>query len=139
MIQRHGRALLLVICTIGFLNSCDDPLWVVKKYSFKIQNNSSALIYYQVSKTYPDQAIPDSTAARIGGIGPSNQQSYESKDKWPKFFSNLPADTLSVFFFSPDSVEKYNWKQVQSKYLILKRKDISLKDLVDNDYVVSYP
>ncbi|SDF42919.1 hypothetical protein SAMN04487996_110277 [Dyadobacter soli] len=75
----------------------------------------------------------------MGGLAPSMQHPYESRKTWPKFFESLPADTLSVFFFSPDTVRKYGWKQVQSKYLILKRKDIGLQNLEASDYLITFP
>jgi hypothetical protein len=126
-------AVLISACS----RSCDNPLGLPVAYKLHVQNNSSSLIFYQISKIYPDTSIRDSLVT--GGILPSKQQPYESLKTWPKFFDTLPADTLSIFFFSQDTVHRYGWKQVQSKYLILKRKDISLKDLEASDYIVTYP
>lgn len=94
---------------------------------------------YIVSKSYTDTSIKDSLSAQIYILHPSKKHDYTFSDKMSKFFSKLPADTLSIFFVSPDTVSKYGWKQVQSRYLILKRKDISLQDLVDNQNVITYP
>ena len=128
---------MTTMLTSACSNSCENPLGFPVAYTFHVQNNSSKSIYYKISKMYPDTSIRDSLVT--GGIASSKQQPYESRKTWPKFFESLPADTLSVFFFSPDTVHKYGWKQVQSKYLVLKRKDISLKDLEDNEYIVTYP
>ena len=130
-------SIIAVLLSVACSRSCENPIGVQVAYKLHIQNNSSNLIFYQISKIYPDTSIRDSLVT--GGILPSKQQPYQSRKTWPKFFESLPADTLSIFFFSPDTVRRYGWKQVQSKYLVLKRKDISLNDLEGNEYIVTYP
>jgi hypothetical protein len=128
---------VVAISTSACSNSCENPFGLPVAYTLNIQNNSNHSVFYQISKIYPDTSIRDTLVT--GGIASSKQQPFESRKTWPKFFEALPADTLSVFFFSPDTVKKYGWKQVQSKYLILKRKDISLQDLETSDYLITYP
>jgi hypothetical protein len=129
--------LIIAISLTACSNSCENPFGLPVAYTLHIQNNSNNLVFYKISKIYPDTSIQDSLVT--GGILQSKQQPYESRETWSKFFEALPADTLSVFFFSPDTVRKYGWKQVQSKYLILIRKDISLQDLEISNYIVTYP
>ncbi|SDF42973.1 hypothetical protein SAMN04487996_110278 [Dyadobacter soli] len=134
------RILTTLVTTISLSacsNSCENPFGVRVAYTLHVQNNSSNLVFYKISKIYPDTSIQDS--AVNGDILSLKQQPYESHKTWQKFFDALPAETLSVFFFSPDTVRKYGWKQVQSKYLILARKDISLHDLEVNDHIITYP
>ncbi|MGG7665784.1 hypothetical protein [Dyadobacter sp. BHUBP1] len=135
--RRSCIIFIIAISTFACTDSCENPLGLPVAYDLDIYNNSNSLIFYQISKVYPDTSIRDSLMT--GGIAPFTSKSYESHKTWPKFFESLPADTLSIFFFSPDTIHKYGWKQVQSKYLILKRKDISLKDLEDNDHIITYP
>lgn len=122
-----------------FFTACDPPPGATVRYIFNIRNKGLTDIKYSVSKSYPDTSITDSISAQLNLIHPSKEDKYTTSDKWPEFFSKLPADTLSILFFSPDTVSKYGWKQVQSRYLILKRKDISLQDLENSNYVVTYP
>ncbi len=129
--------LTIAISLTACSNSCENPFGLPVAYTLHIQNNSNNLVFYKISKIYPDTSIQDSLVT--GGILPSKQQPYESRKTWSKFFEALPADTLSVFFFSPDTVHKYGWKQVQSRYLILVRKDISLQDLETGNYLITYP
>jgi hypothetical protein len=129
--------LILPILLLSCSRSCDNPLGLPVAYKLHVLNNSPSSVYYLISKVYPDTSIRDSF--QLGGLAPSKQQPYESRKTWPKFFEALPRDTLSIFFFSPDTVHKYDWKKVQGKYLILKRKDISLTDLEASDYTVTYP
>jgi hypothetical protein len=130
------------IITLSFaLVSCDPPPGSTVRYFFKIQNNSNTQIQFFVNRSYPDTTIPDSipTISRVIILDPNAYKKFESGEKWPKFFSKLPADTLSIFYVLPATVSKYGWKQIQSKYLVLARKDISLGDLEKNNYLVTYP
>jgi hypothetical protein len=129
----------LLACMLAVLNGCDPPFGVTVRYGFQVKNNSSGNILYQVSENYPDTTIMDFDKGRVGDISMMGSQIIDSKYPWPAYFENLPADTLSIFFISQDTISKYGWKQIQSKYLILKRKDISLQDLEINNYLVTYP
>jgi len=44
-------------------------------------------------------------------------------------FKNSPSDTLSVFYFHPDTVAKYSWEEIRQGYKILRRYDLSLEDI----------
>lgn len=131
--------LSLIILGVVVLISCNAPFGARIFYKFTIQNNSSKAISFQVGKNYPDVAIPNVEAARVIGINPLMHQSHESGEKWSEYFRKLPADTLTIFFFSQDTIKKYDWAEVQTKYMILKRKDISLQDLEKSKYILIYP
>lgn len=139
MISKSSFFALLLIQL--FALSCEHPPGATVRYFFTIQNNSSSRILYFVNNDYPDISIPDSLSTEVRLVTLSSEENfkYESSKKWPKYFNSLPADTLSIFFLSADTVSKYGWKQVQSRYLILNRKDISLQDLEDNKYLITYP
>jgi replication initiation and membrane attachment protein DnaB len=40
----------------------------------------------------------------------------------------FPKDTVSIYIFSQDIVDKYDWSEIQSNYKILQRYDLSIKD-----------
>lgn len=54
-------------------------------------------------------------------------------------FSYLPQDTLSMYFFAQDTLNKYSWEEIQAGYKVLQRYDISLQDLIRLDYTIAYP
>ena len=58
---------------------------------------------------------------------------------WEKYFNLLPRDTLSIYIFHTDTLNKYPWNIVKEKYMVLKRYDLSLSDLKQLDFKVSYP
>jgi len=129
---------LTFFCLWTFI-SCNPPLGATVRYIFKIKNNSGSKILYQVSEIYPDTAIQDLDKSRVGDISLMGLQTIDSKIPWPKYFQGLRSDTLSIFFVSQDTIFKYGWEQVQNRYLVLKRKDISFKDLEESNYLITYP
>ncbi|MDR1681323.1 MAG: hypothetical protein LBS12_06035, partial [Prevotellaceae bacterium] len=42
------------------------------------------------------------------------------------YFEQLPSDTLSVFYFHSDTLDKYTWEEIQRDYKILQRYDLSI-------------
>ncbi|NLL27401.1 MAG: hypothetical protein GX259_01250 [Bacteroidales bacterium] len=72
-------------------------------------------------------------------VPPYERTPYDSKEKWEKVFKKLPKDTLSIFIFDSDTLAKYSWDRIRSDYNILKRYDLSLKDLETQNWTISYP
>lgn len=119
--------------------SCEVPWGATKWSGFDIRNNSDITVHTFLSENYPDTLIPDSNLIRRIALSPGKAFQFSTTDKLSKYFSELPVDTLSVFFVSQDTVSKYSWNQIKTRYLILKRQDISLDDLKDKSYLIFYP
>lgn len=124
---------------LNILSACNPPLGATIRYFFTIENNSSMPIVYCISEFYPDVRLPDSTNSNWATLASNKADEYTTKYTWSQYFRKLPADTLSVFFISKDTLEKYGWLEVQKSYRILQRKDLSLQDLKDSDYLVANP
>ncbi|GHT80090.1 hypothetical protein AGMMS50262_24170 [Bacteroidia bacterium] len=45
------------------------------------------------------------------------------------YFNNIPSDTLSIFYFHPDTLAKYDWEEVRQGYMVLRRYDLSIEDI----------
>jgi hypothetical protein len=58
---------------------------------------------------------------------------------WASIFSNLPSDTLSIYLFDSKTLSGNDWQEIRDGYLILKRFDLSLHDLKDNNFTLTYP
>lgn len=56
-----------------------------------------------------------------------------------KIFKQLPRDTLSIFIFHTDTLNKYPWEKIRDEYKILKRYDLSFEDIKRLGYKVPYP
>lgn len=135
MIQKLTILVLLII-TLAF--SCEKPPGAKSVYRIWIKNNSSIGISYLISKSYPDTLIPDAENSLLM-LTPSEDKTYDQKEKWEMFFAQLPAGKLSVFFFNNDTLANYGFQQVRATYNILSRKDITLQDLQNNNFTVTYP
>jgi len=115
-------------------------------YGFRIKNDSGHPIAYYIAEnqpngfTYPDTILPASSSYVIFGNSRSNVFYWDIREPLADFFkNNLPADTLSVYIFHPDTLANYSWDEVRNNYMILKRYDLSLKNLEQPNFTVVYP
>lgn len=121
--------ILLVLCNVG----CDKLADHV--YSIKIQNNTTDTIQFYASYVYPDTTIINEKP-RLKMAYPSKYSYLDSKEKWEDI---LPSDTISIYILSKDTVDKYSWDLIRSGNRILKRYDLSVKDLEKQNWIVTYP
>lgn len=127
----------IIIClftvNVYCISSCKNIL--VKEFFITVRNESPYSIVYMFSEIYPDTSIPFNLA---GGLLAHQEGTKSYRGKLSPFFNRLPKDTLSVFFFSQDTIAKYGWDEVRRGYRILKRYDLSEEDL-ERSNVVVYP
>lgn len=97
------------------------PIWV--------NNKSNMPVNFIYSRTYPDTTIP-ADRNKLRYADPGKKVNFElPDDSYDKLFQTLPADTLSIFIISSDTLVKYGWDRIKSEYRILKRYDVSRHDL----------
>lgn len=118
-------------------SACKDPPFD-RVYRFWIENKSDKFINFLVSDTYPDTTIPD-IYNKIKGVSSGSKRPYDSDKKWEDVFDKLPSDTLSIFIFSDNTISNYDWQIIRTNYMILKRYDISLDDLENQKWIITYP
>lgn len=121
--------ILLVLCNVG----CDKLADHV--YSIKVQNNTADTLQFYASYVYPDTAIAKEKP-RLKMAYPSNYSYWDSKEKWEAI---LPSDTISMYILSKDTVDNYSWDLIRSDNKILKRYDLSIKDLEKQNWTITYP
>ncbi|HDR50439.1 MAG TPA: hypothetical protein ENN90_02295 [Mariniphaga anaerophila] len=126
-----------ILCFLGvlLLKACEAP--DVQHY-FKINNNANHTISYYVGESYPDTLIVQ-TKPILKTV--QSNSSFKESDwgTWDERFSQIEGDTLSVFIFHTDTLNKYTWEEVREGYMILKRYDLSLEDLKQNNWTITYP
>lgn len=71
-------------------------------------------------------------------VYPSKYSSLESEKDWSEVLVP-PKDTISIFILSKGTVDKYDWEKIRVEYNILKRYDLSLSDLQNNNWMITYP
>jgi len=113
-------------------------------YIYNETDNQSIGYYFAVggryASCYPDTLLPkDNIFVYNKNIKPMEHFHYDSQMRWDKVFQLLPKDTLSIFIFSSDTLNKYDWEEMRKGYKILKRYDLSIQDLDLLGYGVYYP
>ena len=142
------KTILLHIFLLTLLISCKDFDFAMDYESgIEIKNKSNHLIglyigvkEYNVEYIYPDTLLPSTNKHIKYDISKILRPgTYLPPKKEREFFKELPKDTLSIFIFSTDTLNKYSWEEVRRDYKILKRYDLSYEDCVRLNFIVPYP
>jgi hypothetical protein len=63
-----------------------------------------------------------------------------SRSCWEdRFDSEIKSDTLMIYVFDAHVLENTTWDTVKAEYLVLKRYDLSLKDIQKLNWAITYP
>lgn len=125
---------ILIILSIILCSASCEKL-VDHVYSIKIQNNTADTIQFYASYTYPDTSIVNEKPRLIMAY-PSKYSYWDSKEKWEDV---VPSDTIAIYILSKDTVNKYSWDKIRMDYSILKRYDLSIRDIERQGWTVTYP
>jgi hypothetical protein len=128
-----------LLFVLGSLISCGDKNpFLERVYSIKMANNTPRNVtgFYQTN--YPDTTIPINLP-RLLGIKPFDYTVIDSKQKWEEVIAEIPGRKLSIFVLSSDTVNTYSWDVIRTQYKILKRYDLSLQDLQNSNWTITYP
>ncbi|MCC8145528.1 MAG: hypothetical protein LIO93_03620 [Bacteroidales bacterium] len=139
---------VIYLITVVFLfTGCPDIYDRDTQIYFENKSDVSIFIHYPLigmqGGIYPDTTLSFNysgysikpNAYVYGGI------SNTTIENW---ILSFPKDTVSIFIFDKDTLDKYSWKTIQQHYKILKRYDLSLDDfnkLSDKNGVpiITYP
>jgi hypothetical protein len=137
-------AILIFLIVIG-CNQCKLPT----KYDIHYSNNADFNIHYYPAYGYGNNKIyPDTTIffskEELGFIRKKMYVIEAENIPVEAIVKDISSDTLSIFFFHTDTVQKYSWEEIQQNYNILKRYDLSSDDfqrLLDRNGVpvITYP
>jgi hypothetical protein len=118
----------------------------IGRETIQLQNNSLDTVYTFVAWNGMEHIYPDTTLPTMKPgmrfVPPEKKRVFietGSGGNWDQVFFNLPSDTLSIYLFSADTLATYNWSEIHDKYLILKRYDLSLQDLKNSNFIITYP
>lgn len=141
---KMGKVLKKLLIFGGIIFCQCESLYMDRVYPIKLVNNKDYSIgcYFSLGGKYgtyyPDTLIPIRQDYVILDVI-SKEYTYDSKIEWREIFKELPQDTLSIFIFHTDTLNKYSWEEVRNGYKILKRYDLSLQDIERLNYNVPYP
>ena len=139
------KTLLFIIILCTQIQSCEDiaadkdfPLYV------KNQSSHSIKVFFNDDDNhlaiYPDTLISSVQDGIIEILNGEKEAVAGGSAPWESVFKvTVPNDTLSLFIFHSDTINRYTWSQIREDYNILKRYDLSLEDLELLDFEVPYP
>lgn len=106
-------------------------------------NNSDSSIYVSVSDFYKDTSYvyvnyypgnsPDKYKIQSG----ETKSSIKPIGTWERVYEQQ--DTLAFYVFDAKVLETTSWDTIKSKYLVLKRYDLSFDDLEKLNWTITYP
>lgn len=88
--------------------------------------------------SYPDTVLPVSKPSLLK-VNPHDFNNLRSPIEWKEIIEKNPSDTLSIYIFDGDTVNTYDWNQIKEGYKVLKRYDLSINDLQQMNWTVTYP
>ena len=133
MVYYMKRVLLFVLMAYA-LTSCDVFLCI------KIPNNSDAPVYMYLPQYYSvtKHETYDSTICfplqKLKLIPPGKSLSVDwmvgrTMDNVSVYMEQFSSDTVHLFIFDPEVVDNHGWNQIKDGYRVLKRYDLTSKDL----------
>jgi len=132
--------LFIITACVLMANSCDP---MDKVYSIKVENRTNYPIKvtagcssYRMS-IYPDTLLPINKPSLIK-VNSNDYNFLDHSIKWEDVISALPVDTLSIYIFDSDTIDIVPWSTIKSKFLLLKRYDLSLKDLKEMNWIITF-
>jgi hypothetical protein len=130
------KILISSVIALLILVQCDP--W---DFKMKITNNSNSTIYFYDSFSYPDTTLRiEYNPVKIpetNSVLPGATRSNRIRCCWESKFEFR--DTLMIFIFDETTLKTVPWDTIRKNYMILKRYDLSLEDLVRMDWRVTYP
>ncbi len=122
-----------------FSQCCNDGL---ARYIDLYNNSNNPISYYMPWKHgifYPDTILPEKNPNPWTFNKGYSIHFGEGNFHENALFAMFPTDTMSVFFFAPDTLAKYDWETIRQEYKILVRYDLSHNDLKKLNWRIYYP
>jgi hypothetical protein len=120
------------------LSSCKNNYY---DFRLKVVNNSNKSIYADFYESHPDTTLGFNSHFRNidKKVSPNGTITLGRGGTWERAYKEDIQQKLLVFIFDAGIVENTPWDTIRSKYLVLKRYDLTLKDLDSLNFKVTYP
>ena len=138
------RKMMYLISSFVWFSFLSSQCEMDKSYTIDLINKSGHKIGYyfalggQYGTFYPD-SLPITNNYIVYDMNKEIASGAHSGLSWDRVFSQLPKDTMSIFIFHTDTLNKYTWEEVRDRYMILSRYDLSLQDIVNLNHTIPYP
>ena len=124
------KKIIPIIFVLTLCYAC--PNWTV--YDVNFRNNTNFVLYDYVAFGYADnKCYPDTSIFFDSPNGHTQPNSYSittlHRELVDIIRERIPSDTLSIFYFHPDTLQKYTWEEIRQGYKVLRRYDLSIEDI----------
>lgn len=147
------RTLAMLFCLLSSLSSCGDkdPKYCDGGWDtrLKVVNNSANGLYVMHSACYPDtnsyNSLVNYEVSKCGvGFVTSNTTNIQpERCTWDNYFrDNVKSDTLMVFLILDEGQGgkfHLDLEKLIEKHTVLKRYDLTLKNLEKMNWTITYP
>ncbi|MCT4636638.1 MAG: hypothetical protein N4A72_02925 [Bacteroidales bacterium] len=137
--------LILTVIVLVLNQSCREDSEDCHR-TIEFRNRTSESIYISASFDYPDTSsfagmpnpILDAGHSKVlpNSINRSRLRyrgCIESKFKY-----SIKSDTMMIYVFDAEILENNNWEDVKCNYMVIKRYDVSLQDLINNNWIITH-
>ncbi len=131
-----------IISIFVLSNSCEKVM--EKWYTIKIQNNTDKVIFVSAGCdkyglfSYPD-TILTTTKPSLLSVSPNDYNNLRSSIIWEEIVKEQPEGKLSIYFFNSDTINSYDWAQIKDGNRVMKRIDLSVEELENMNWTITYP
>jgi hypothetical protein len=129
--------LLILVSLLGCPNYSDDSTIIL------INNSSDTLLYYDIYNKTGDTLLknnsiyPTEETKKRWMLLPNSQLLFPGRFK--NLFEEMPEYQYVMFLFEKQTVDSVSWDIIKSNYLVLRRYDLSLADLEEMNWTITYP
>jgi hypothetical protein len=117
-------------------------------YNIYVMNKSDKTIYSNYSRSYPDTSLKNTDMISIDNdkVVPNDSISISASSSWggcwEKNFTSeqpLPMERVIIFIFDERTIKNISWDSIKVKKLYLRRYDLTLEDLQNRNWTITYP
>ncbi len=135
----------MTISSMLFLaNACPDQDIDFSDSTITIHNNTDMVVlHYFDFYRYPDTSLNfdnpflNEQQLDLAIIPPNN--SIEQEDAWLKYFEQPNTSKVMLYLIDKDVFDDQPWDSIKANYMVLERYDLSLQDLKQMNWTITYP
>ncbi len=146
------KSIILFLSTVILLNSCDVENTSDCHKIITVLNNTGKAIYVKGNYQYPNTDDYKTSQNPLNSgyskvlAHQSSQGNNNSETALPSFgtcyetiyATQIESDTMMVYIFDGPTLETKGWDYIKENELVLKRYDLTLKDLDSLNWTITY-
>ena len=133
--KMKGCEFFVSLALIATVNVGCGPIAMDYQITFDIVNEADHPIGYYIADGYPSgicnpDSLPETDDRVVYDTGKELKSGVLAHYRtWERYFEGLPCDTLSIFIFHTDTLNKYSWEEVRKGNMFLRRYDLGVEDV----------